>query len=125
LAQKIANGEAREGSEVRGTRSAIDKVKRGIQYKQNSVIEDVVDEENEAFFIVENEKDTNLLREATNMHELLATSLWEAKLREYNPSVILILIQIPIIRIVRISLVRLQNFYPCSSTNPLIVEMRK
>jgi hypothetical protein len=125
LAQKIVNGEAREGSEVRGTRSAIDKVKRGIQYKQNSVIEDVVDEENEAFFIVENEKDTNLLREATNMHELLATSLWEAKLREYNPSVILILIQIPIIRIVRISLVRLQNFYPCSSTNPLIVEMRK
>lgn len=39
------------------------------------------------FFIAENEKATDLLREATNMHEVLATSLWEAKLREYNPSV--------------------------------------
>jgi hypothetical protein len=62
-------------------------VRSRIQYRQNSVVEDVVDEENEAFFITENEKDTDLLWEATNMHEVLATSLWEAKLREYNPSV--------------------------------------
>jgi hypothetical protein len=47
----------------------------------------VVDEENEAFFIAENEKDTDLLWEATNMHEIMATSMWEAKLREYNLSV--------------------------------------
>lgn len=82
LAQKIANGEAREGSEVRGARAAIEEVRSRIQYRQNSV----VDEETEAFLIAENEKDTDLLREATNMHEVLATSLWEAKLREYNPS---------------------------------------
>ncbi len=86
LAQKIANGEAREGSEVRGARAAIEEVRSRIQYRQNSVVEDVVDEETEAFLIAENEKDTDLLREATNMHEVLATSLWEAKLREYNPS---------------------------------------
>jgi hypothetical protein len=55
-------------------------VRSRIQYRQNSVVEDVVDEENEAFFIVENEKHTNLFREATNMYEVLATSLWEAKL---------------------------------------------
>lgn len=86
LAKKIANGEAREGSEVRGARAAIEEVRSRIQYRQNSVVEDVVDEETEAFLIAENEKDTDLLREATNMHEVLATSLWEAKLREYNPS---------------------------------------
>jgi hypothetical protein len=86
LAQKIANGEAREGLEVRGARAAIEEVRSRIQYRQNSVVEDVIDEENEAFFIAENEKDTDLLRKATNMHEVLATSLWEAKLRDYNPS---------------------------------------
>jgi hypothetical protein len=87
LAQKIANGEAREGSEVCGARAAIEEVTNRIQYRQNLVVEDVVDEENEAFFIAENEKNTDLLQEATNMHEVLVTSLWEAKLREYNPSV--------------------------------------
>ena len=86
LAQKIANGEAREGSEVRGARAAIEEVRSRIQYRPNSVVEDVVDEETEAFLIAENEKDIDLLWEATNMHEVLATSLWEAKLREYNPS---------------------------------------
>jgi hypothetical protein len=47
----------------------------------------VVDEENEAFFIAENEKNTDLLQEATNMHKVLVTSLWEAKLRECNLSI--------------------------------------
>jgi hypothetical protein len=85
--QKIANGETRKGSEVCGARAAIEEVRSRIQYRQNSIVEDVVDEENEAFFIVENEKDTDLLWEVTNIHEVLATSLWEAQLREYNPSV--------------------------------------
>jgi hypothetical protein len=62
-------------------------VRSRIQYRQNLVVEDIVDEENEAFFIAENEKDTYLLGEATNMHEVLATSLWEAKFHEYNRSV--------------------------------------
>jgi hypothetical protein len=35
----------------------------------------VVDEENEVFIIAENEKDTDLLREVTNMHKVLAKSL--------------------------------------------------
>ena len=87
MAQKFANGEAREGSEVRGARAAIEEVRSRTQYRQNSVVEDVVNEENEAFLIAENEKATDLLREATNMHEVLATSLWEAKLCEYNPNV--------------------------------------
>jgi hypothetical protein len=87
LAQKIANGEVREGSEVRGARAVIEKVRNRIQYRQNLVVEDVVDEENEAFFIIENEKDIDLFWEATNMHEVLATSLWEAKFRECNLSV--------------------------------------
>jgi hypothetical protein len=87
LTQKIAKGEAREGSEVRGTWAAIKEVRSRIQYRKNLVVEDVVDEENEAFFIAENEKDTDLLWEATNMHEIMATSMWEAKLREYNLSV--------------------------------------
>ena len=72
---------------MRGVRAAIEEVRGRIQYRQNSVFEDVIDEENEAFFIAENEKDTNLFLEATNMHEVLATSLWEAKLCEYNPSI--------------------------------------
>jgi hypothetical protein len=61
LAQKITNGETREGSEVRGAQAAIEEVRSRIQYRQNSVVEDVVDEENEAFFIAKNEKDTDLL----------------------------------------------------------------
>jgi hypothetical protein len=72
---------------VCGARAAIEEVRSRIQYRQNSVVEDVVDEENEAFFIAENEKDTDLLWEATNIYEVLATSLWEAELCEYNPSV--------------------------------------
>jgi hypothetical protein len=47
----------------------------------------VVDEENEAFFITKNEKDIDLLREATNMYEVLAKILWNAKLCEYNPNI--------------------------------------
>jgi hypothetical protein len=46
----------------------------------------VVDKESEAFFIAKNEKDIDLLREATNMHKVLAKILWDAKLCEYNCS---------------------------------------
>jgi hypothetical protein len=91
------------------------------------VVEDVVDEENEAFFIVENEKDTDLFGNATNKHEVYKRLQACGKPNFVNTILvsILILIQIPTNRIVRIFLVRLQNFYPCSSTNPLIAEMRK
>jgi hypothetical protein len=36
---------------VRGAQATIEEVRSRIQYRQNSVVEDVVDEENKAFFI--------------------------------------------------------------------------
>jgi hypothetical protein len=51
LAQKIVNDKAREGSEVRGAQAAIKEVRSRIQYGQYLVVEDVIDEENEAFLL--------------------------------------------------------------------------
>jgi hypothetical protein len=39
LAQKIANNEAREWSEVRGAQAAIEEVRSRIQYRQNSIVD--------------------------------------------------------------------------------------
>jgi len=40
------------------------------------------DREIETFFIKENEKDENLLHEATMMHEVIAKSLWHYKIKK-------------------------------------------
>lgn len=82
LAEKIARGEGRDGSEVRGARAAIEEVRGRIQYRYNSGEDEVLEEDVRAFLIAENEKDTDLLQEATNMHKMLARSLWEGKIGE-------------------------------------------
>jgi hypothetical protein len=61
LAQKIANDKARKESKVHGTETANEEMKSRIQFRQYSVVEDVVDEENEDFLIAEKEKDIDLL----------------------------------------------------------------
>jgi len=82
LARRMIEGEIREGSELRGERAGIAEVRRRILANEDVPIADEVnDEETEIFLLKENEKATDLLREATAMHKTLAESLWQYKLR--------------------------------------------
>jgi hypothetical protein len=82
LAKRIIEGGVREGSELRGKRAGIAEVQRKILAREDMPI---ADEENDAdtnlFLLRENKKANDLLREATSMHETLAESLWQYKLR--------------------------------------------
>jgi hypothetical protein len=83
LSRRIDEGEIREGSELRGERAGIVEVKRMMLTTEDAPIaNEVNDEETEIFLLKENKKANNLLREATVMHELMAESLWQYKLRQ-------------------------------------------
>ena len=83
LSRRIDEGGIREGSELRGERAGIAEVKRRMLATEDAPIADEVnDKETEIFLLKENEKADDLLREATMMHELLAESLWQYKLRQ-------------------------------------------
>ena len=87
LARRIIEGDIREGSELRGERAGLAEVRRRILAREDVPI---ADEENDAetdlFLLKENEKANDLLREATTMHETLAESLWQYKLRQKSSS---------------------------------------
>jgi hypothetical protein len=80
-----------KGSQVlQGERASIDEIKTRILKSdvrrtiQNYKIEEV-DVEVEAFLIKQDEKDLDLLREATMAHESIAKALWEYNLsKEYT-----------------------------------------
>ena len=83
LAKRISEGEIRDGSELRGERAGLAEVKRRIIAREDAPIADEEnDVETDLFILRENEKANDLLREATLMHELLAKSLWQYKLRK-------------------------------------------
>jgi hypothetical protein len=83
LSRRIDEGGIREDSELRGERAGIAEVKRRMLATEDAPIADEVnDKETEIFLLKENEKADDLLREATMMHELLAESLWQYKLRQ-------------------------------------------
>ena len=83
LARRIIEGEVGEGSELRGERAGIAEVRRRILAREDVPIADEEnDEETNLFLLRENEKANDLLREATAMHETLAESLWQYKLRK-------------------------------------------
>ena len=83
LARRIIDGEVSEGSELRGEKVGIAEVRRRILAREDVPI---ADKENNAetilFLLRKNEKANDLLREATMMHETLAESLWQYKLRK-------------------------------------------
>jgi hypothetical protein len=54
--RKLQMAKQGEGSEVRGARAAIKEVRSRIQCRQNSVVKDIIDEKNEAFFIAKMKK---------------------------------------------------------------------
>lgn len=83
LSRRISEGEVGEGSELRGERAGIAEVRRRILAREDMPIADEEnDEETNLFLLRENEKANDLLREATTMHETLAESLWQYKLRQ-------------------------------------------
>ena len=83
LSRRIVEGEVREGSELREERSEIAEVRKMILAREDMPIADEEnDEEINLFLLRENEKANDLLREATTMHETLAESLWQYKLRQ-------------------------------------------
>ena len=125
LVGKVANGEAREGSEVRGARAAIEEVRSKIQCRQNLVVEDVVDEKLKLFLLKKMRRPQICFGKQQTCTKLWLQACGKPNFMHLIIVAILILIQILTNRVVRISLASLQNFYPCSSTNPLITEMRK
>jgi hypothetical protein len=85
LKKRVEGGTMKGGQVLRGQQASIDEVKSRI-YKsdrrritRNFEIEEVDDEE-EAFLIKQDEKDENLLKEATLAHESIAKTLWEYNL---------------------------------------------
>ena len=83
LTRRIIEVEVRENSELREEIAGITKVRRKILAREDVPI---VDKENDAgtylFLLRENKKANDLLRKATAMHETLAESLWQYKLRK-------------------------------------------
>ena len=83
VSRRIIKGKVREGSELRGEIAGITEVRRRILVREDMPIADEEnDEETNLFLLRENEKANDLLREATMMHETLAKSLWQYKLRQ-------------------------------------------
>ena len=83
VSRRIIKGKVREGSELRGEIARIAEVRRRILVREDMPIADEEnDEETNLFLLRENEKANDLLREATMMHETLAKSLWQYKLRQ-------------------------------------------
>ncbi len=64
------------GQELKGERLAIVEVKVKIHHEKNVTQGKEFDRTIETLFIKENEKDENLLHEATTIHEVIAKSLW-------------------------------------------------
>ena len=82
LSRRIENRSLREGQEMRAELAAIGEV-RNISITENDTRRaEVVDRDTEIFLIKENEKDEDLLIEATNMHIAIAKSLWQIKLQK-------------------------------------------
>jgi hypothetical protein len=82
LSRRIDEGGIREGSELREEMVGIAEVKRRMLATEDAPITDEVnDKETKIFLLKENKKANVLLRETTMMHELLAESLWQYKLR--------------------------------------------
>ena len=83
LARRIIESEICEGSELRGERVGIVEVRKMILAREDVLIADEKnDAETYSFLLRENEKVNDLLWEATAMHEILAESLWQYKLRK-------------------------------------------
>lgn len=73
--------------ELKGERLAIVEVKVKIHHEKNVTQGEEFDRDIETLFIKENEKDENLLHEATMMHEVIGKSLWHYKIKnspKYN-----------------------------------------
>jgi hypothetical protein len=85
LKKRIDDGTVKGGQVLRGEQASIDEVKARIlksnvrRIIQNYEIEKA-DAEVEAFLIKHDEKDIDLLREATMAHESIAKALWEYNL---------------------------------------------
>jgi hypothetical protein len=82
LKKRVDDGTVKGGQVLQGERASIDEVKARILKSdvrrtiQNYEIEEA-DAEVEAFLIKQNEKDVDLLREATTAHESMAKALWK------------------------------------------------
>jgi hypothetical protein len=82
LSRRIDEGGIRECSELRGKMVGIVEVKRRMLATEDAPIADEENDEETKKYIKKNKKANDLLREATVLHELLAESLWQYKLRK-------------------------------------------
>ncbi len=85
LKKRVEDGTMKGGQVLRGQQASIDEVKSRIFKSDRRIITrnfeiEEVDAEEEAFLIKQDEKDANLLKEATLAHESIAKTLWEYNL---------------------------------------------
>jgi hypothetical protein len=84
LGRRIDSRILREGQEIRVELAALGEVRNVNNIKNSERRAEDVDKDTEIFLIKENEKDEDLLLEATNMHIIMAKSLWQIKLQKYT-----------------------------------------
>jgi hypothetical protein len=82
LCRRINSRILREGQEMRAELAALGEVKNISNIENSGRRAKDLDKDTEFFLIKENDKDEDLLLEATNMHIAMAKSLWQIKLQK-------------------------------------------